>query len=65
MRAFWVVFFLLGFASAAVPLGSAITTINDGSAQVKLVAAAIVILLSSLLAIALVVMLYLRTGGSK
>ncbi len=54
---------LLAGVSFAQDLAGVTSTITEATAQTKLIAAAIVILLSSLLAIGLVVMLYLKVSS--
>jgi phage terminase large subunit-like protein len=58
---FLILLFFGGFAFAQ-DLGGAVTVINEGVTQTKSIAAAIVVLLSSLLAIGLVVMLYIKVS---
>jgi hypothetical protein len=53
---------LLG-VSHAQDLGAAITAIDTATTQTKSIATAIVVLLSSLLAIGLVVMLYIKVSN--
>jgi spore maturation protein SpmA len=55
--------FLLVGVSFAQDLGGVVTVLTEATTQTKSIAAAIVILLSSLLAIGLVVMLYLKVAN--
>ena len=49
-------------AEGAADMGQVTAVVNDGTAKAKEIAAALILLFSSLLAIALVVMLYQRTA---
>jgi ABC-type Na+ efflux pump permease subunit len=66
----WVLLALTGGAVSAqsttgFSLAPVVTQIETSQKEVASIAAAIILLLSALLAIALVIMLYLKAGGGK